>query len=95
MLATITWASDPDKKDSGARALRPTLPRVTEEAIAAYLERVPEPARSALAELCRIIAASDPRVCSKTTASVSFFTRAPHAGARCAGSAAEVVRPHS
>jgi hypothetical protein len=35
---------------------------VTEEAVDAYLAGVPEPTRSALAELCRIIAASDPRI---------------------------------
>lgn len=35
---------------------------MTEEAIAAYLDGVPEPTRAALAELCRIIAASDPRI---------------------------------
>ena len=35
---------------------------MTEEAIAAYLDGVPEPTRAALAELCRIIATSDPRI---------------------------------
>lgn len=35
---------------------------MTEDVVAAYLEGVPEPTRAALAELCRIIAGSDPRV---------------------------------
>jgi hypothetical protein len=35
---------------------------VTDDPVAAYLDRVPEPTRAALSELCRIIATSDPRV---------------------------------
>lgn len=35
---------------------------MTEDAVDAYLNGVPEPARAALTELCRIVAASDPRV---------------------------------
>jgi len=45
-----------------ARDPGPALPRVTQDAVAAYLDGVPEPTRAALAELCRIVAASDPRI---------------------------------
>lgn len=35
---------------------------MTADVVRAYLDRTPEPARAALAELCRIIADSDPRI---------------------------------
>jgi hypothetical protein len=40
----------------------PTLRRVTADVVSTYLDKTPEPARAALAELCRIISESDPRV---------------------------------
>lgn len=38
-----------------------TLPKVTEDPVHAYLDGVPEPTRTALADLCRVIAVSDAR----------------------------------
>ena len=52
----------------------PTLRRVTSDVVSAYLDQTPEPTRTALAELCRIIGQSDPRVRAEIKWNAPSFT---------------------
>ena len=51
---------------------------MTADDVSAYLDRTPEPARAALAELCRIIADSDPRVRAEIKWNAPSFTIDDH-----------------